>query len=174
MNNLVPKKNIVRLAVSVALLSMVLYFGGLLFVLREINNKKNIYNSTESASYKEEKARVIQSIVETNKESITTLQDFFVLKGDEVKFIEQIENVAHLSGIKFEISSIDIKTDQAESFKEDVYIKIMLTGSWKNIMSFIDKLEKMSFGVLVEKINLDANYSGNWSGFIDFIIFNIC
>ena len=46
-----------------------------------------------------------------------------------------------------------------------------LEGSWQNIIRFVDKLEKMPFGVLVENMSLDTSTSGNWFGFIEFILF---
>ena len=91
---------------------------------------------------------------------IQTLQNYFVQKDDEVKFIEQIEKIARASGVKFEMTSIDVKANQPNSFSENVNVKMKLEGFWRGVVSFIDKLEKMPFGVLVEKIDLDANVPG--------------
>jgi Tfp pilus assembly protein PilO len=171
MNNWIPKNKTVRFAAITALFSVILYFGSLFLVSRETNKIENAYYSTESDSYKEEKFRAIKAVAETNKEPIQTLQDFFVQKGDEAKFIEQIENIARASGIKFEISSIDVKANQANSFKEDVNVKMKVEGSWQDAMYFIDRLGKMPFGVLVEDVSLNADTPGKWSGSVEFIIF---
>jgi hypothetical protein len=171
MNNWIPKNKVVKIAAASALFSILLYFIGLLIVLNQIKKVENFYNDTNSESFKEEKFWAVKSIVETNSEPIQTLRNFFIQKGDEVKFIEQIEGVAKASSIKFEISSIDVKTDQASSFEEDVDVKMNTEGSWRNIMLFLDKLEKMPFGVSIEKVNLDANVPGNWSGSVEVVIF---
>ncbi|MFH0804312.1 MAG: hypothetical protein V1896_01800 [Candidatus Zambryskibacteria bacterium] len=171
MNSWIPKKKIVKLAIAIATVSVLLYFAGLLVVSNEIGKIENFYASSESELSKNEKSLAIKSIAETNKELIQTLKDFFIQKGDEVKFIEEIEGVARASSVKFEINSIDVKASQGDSFKEDVSVKMKTEGSWKNTLSFIDKLRKMPFGVLIEKINLDADAPGNWSGSIEFIIF---
>jgi hypothetical protein len=139
-------------------------------VSREIKKIEDFYLNSESESSKEKRFTVIKSIIETNNEPIQALQDFFIQKGDEVLFIEQIEKEARNLSVKFDID-IDIKENQADPFKEDVEVKIKINGSWRNIISFIDKLEKMPFGVLIENINLDADVSGNWSGLIELIIF---
>ena len=171
MNNWIPKNKIVEFAATIALFSVILYSIGLLIVFREIKKIEDFYRNTESESSKEERFLTIKSIAEANSESIQALRDFFVRKGDEVKFIEQIEGVARASGIKFEISSIDVKANQEDLFKEDVDVKISVEGSWKDIVYLINKLEKMSFGVLINEINLDANIVGSWIGSIDLVLF---
>lgn len=171
MNNWIPKKRIIEIAAITALFSAILYFSGLFIVLNKINSIKNFYKNIESETSKEERFWIIKSIVEANKESIQTLKSFFIQKGDEVKFIEQIEETAEMSSIEFNIVSIDAKPNQEDLFKEDVVVKMNVEGSWKNIMFFLNKLEKMPFGVSIEDVNLDAKAAGSWTGFIEFVIF---
>jgi len=171
MNNWVPQNKTIKFAAAIALVSVILYFGGLFVVLRETKKVEDTFHNTESSIYKEKEIRVIKSIVETNKESIKTLQDFFIQKGDEIEFIEKIESVAKSSSVKFEITSIDVEEAKGDSFKEDVNLKMKLEGSWIEVTSFLDKLEKMPFGVLVEEASLEANTPGDWSGLVEFIIF---
>lgn len=171
MNNWIPKNKIVKFAEALALFSMILYFIGLFLVINKIKAVENFYHGAESESFKEEKFLVIKSIAESNKESIQILRDFFIQKGDEVKFIEKIEETARASSLKFEISSIDVKANQTNSFKEDVSVKMKIEGTWSSIIYFIDKLNKIPFGVSIEKVSLGAPVAGEWSGSIDFIIF---
>jgi len=171
MDNWIPKNKIVKFAVAVALLCVVLYFSGLFIVLGEIKKVENLYNDTESEFSKEKKFWVIKSVAEANKETIQALKDFFIKKDDEVKFIEQVEEIARSSSVKFEIAFIDIKINQKSSFKEDVAVKMKIEGSWGSIISFTNKLEKVFFGVLVSNINLTADAPGHWAGFIEFIVF---
>jgi Tfp pilus assembly protein PilO len=171
MSNWIPKSKIIKFAAGTSLFGVALYFIALFVVLGEAKNLKNFYQNTESESSKEEKFRIINSIVETNKDSIQILENFFVKKDDEIKFIEQIEAVARISGIKFEIASIDAGANQPDSFKEDVDVKIAVEGGWREIMSFVNKLEKMPFGVLIENVSLDAKAPGIWTGSVKFVIF---
>jgi len=171
MNNWIPKNKNIMFVAILAFISIALYFGGLLIVLGETKKIETAFYNTESDSYKEEKIRVIKSITEINKESVKELQDFFIKKGDEVKFIEQIENVARSFAVDFEIMSINVKENKTASFKEDVILKMKIEGSWKEVMYFLNKLERMSFGVSIENLNLEANTPGNWSGIVEFIIF---
>jgi hypothetical protein len=173
MNNWIPKNKIVKFAVIIVSLSILLYFAGLWIVFNETKKIENFYRDTNSNLFKEERFWAIKSIAEINKEPIQTLRNFFVQKGDEVKFIEQTEGAAKASAIKFETSSINVNADSnsKNSFKENIDIRMNVEGSWGNIISFMDKLEKLPFGVFIQNINLDANVPGRWSGFIEFIIF---
>jgi Tfp pilus assembly protein PilO len=171
MNNWIPKNKIVKFAAITALLSIVLYFGTLFVISGKIKKIEADYHSTESDSYKGEEFLAIKSMVATNAQTVQTLQDFFVKKGDEAKFIDQIESAARASGIKFETSSIDVSSNQVDPFKENVDVKMAVEGSWRNIMSFIDKLSGMPFGILVLSTSLNADIPGNWSGSVEFIVY---
>jgi Tfp pilus assembly protein PilO len=171
MNNWIPNNKIVKFAAITALLSIVLYFSGLFIVFNETKGIENAYHSTESDAYKENEVGAIKSITDTNKESIQILQNFFLQKGDEAKFIEQIENAAKTSGIKFETSSIDVALSGSNSFEEDVDVTINVEGSWDDTMSFVDKLGKMPFGISVDNVSLTANTPGKWTGFVELVVF---
>jgi hypothetical protein len=171
MNNWIPKNKFVRFAAIAAILSFILYPLFLFIIIQKTNEIENSYRNTESASSKEERARALKSIAEANKELIQTLQDFLIQKGDEVKFIEQIEKIGRKSSVQFEISSINTKASQTNPFKEDIAIKMNTEGPWTNIMNFIDILEKMPFGVSIGNVNLDAKAPDVWSGSVEFIVF---
>ncbi|MEK7635119.1 MAG: hypothetical protein AAB446_01665 [Patescibacteria group bacterium] len=172
MNNWIPKNKTVRWAVSAVLVSVILYFVGVFVVFVEMKKLENLYNDTESQFSKEEKFRVIKSVADVNQETINKLRSFFIQKGDEVKFIEQIETIAKNAGIKFEIESIDVKTGQENSvFKEDIEVKMSMEGSWESALSFLNKLEKLPFGASVSGVSLNSSGLGTWSGSIKFIIF---
>ena len=46
-----------------------------------------------------------------------------------------------------------------------------ISGSWANLIGFLDMLNKMSFGVSIQNLDLDVNSWGGWGGSINFIIF---
>lgn len=171
MNNWIPKNKIVNSSVAILLVSIGLYFVGLLIISQKTIEIKDSYRNTESESFKEEKQLALKSASLSNTEDIQTLRSFFIQKGDEVEFIKQIENIGRKAGIKFEIDSIDLKTETSDSFKEDVMIKLSINGSWESVVSFLDMLEKMPFGVSVENLNLNTDMSGSWSGTLHLILF---
>lgn len=170
MSNWIPKNKTVYLATASALLSMILYFGGLYAVWNGIKKVEDFYSGTESASAKEQKFRAIRMAADENKDSIEILRNSFVKKGDEVKFIESIEEIASSSNIKFDIVSLDAKNDTS-SFKEDIKISAKTEGSWKNTIAFLDKLEKMPFAVSIESLDLNSYSDGIWSSTIKITVF---
>lgn len=171
MTKWIPKKEFLTSVTLVALLSVIIYFAGLFFVLGEVREIEDVYRNTESEFSKNEKARTLKSLAESNKEDIQTLREFFIQKGDEIEFIEKIEEIGRKSGTTFEIDSINPKLEQGDILKENIEVRINIEGSWSKIMNFIDMLEKTYFGVSIQNINLDINTPGQWSGFIEFIIF---
>ena len=170
-NNWVPKKKTVVTTLIILGLSIVFYLASLFVMVQKQKEIENVFRSTESEVSKGEKRWVLKSILSVYTEEIQTLRNFLIRKGDEVTFIEQIEGVGRVSGIQFEIKSIDLKTKVESSFKEDVMIKMSINGKWDNIISFIDHLEKMPFGVLIENFDLKTSGAGEWSGSISMVVF---
>jgi len=130
---------------------------------------KDLYQNSESKSSNEGKYLALKSLAEANKDDIAALRNFLIQKGDEVKFIEAIEEMATSSGIVYEITSIDVKPQNG--FKEDISVRMNVDGSWQRIMSFIDKLEKTSFGITVQSLNVDHLLDKGWNGVIEFTIY---
>lgn len=172
MNEWIPNSKILKLFISVAVFVIVIYIIGFCLVLNKIKKVENLSGSAESNLVKEEKINTIKSIAEDNKESIESLREFFIQKGDEVEFIEKIESVGRDTGVKFDIFSIEIDPKNENlQFHEKVVMKINIEGSWKGVVAFILKLEKLPFGVFIENIGLDSKNSGQWSGFINLATF---
>jgi len=173
MDNWTPHKKILKFSIFFSIFSILLYFLGLFFIYHHIQNKQSFEYGNESQSSKEERFWTIKSIVENNKDSIKILNDFFVSKSDEVGFIKKIEETAKNSEIDFEITSIDVKNDTVNPnpIKEDMSIQIKFKGSWNNIMTFVNKLEKLNFGVSISGLNIDLDENGNWAGNASLLVF---
>ena len=169
MNNWIPKNKILRFAAGLAVLGLVVYLAGVMIILMKTKKVESSYSNTESDLFKEQKFWAIKSVTDANEEPIKYLKDFFVRSGDEVFFIEIIEEMARISNINLEIVSIDIKPNQTDLFEEEVLVKIKVGGTWNGVMLFVDTLERMNFGVVIEDISLDAETAGNWVGAIEFI-----
>jgi Tfp pilus assembly protein PilO len=140
-------------------------------VFWQIKKIEDYYQNTESKSSVEEKIRSLELALTNNQGEVEMVRKFFVQKGDEISFIEQLEKLGNQVGLKFEITSIDVKPNQAKNLKEDVTVRVGVDGSWENIMKFVDGLEKMSFGVMVQDLNIDTKSETGWSGFLEFVVF---
>ncbi len=171
MQNWIPKKNTLVSVVLLATLSFLLYTVCLIIVFWQIRKIETYYQNTESKSSVEEKIRALKIAITNNQENIEMVRKFFVQKGDEVTFIERLETLGDDVGLEFEIASIDVKSNQAKNLKEDVTVRVGVDGSWENIMKFVDGLEKMPFGVMIQNLNIDTKSATGWSGFVELIVF---
>lgn len=169
--NWIPKKQTVVITSIFLVLCIITYLGALIIANQKQKEIENIYRNSESEVSKQERKWILKSALSLYAEEISTLRNLFIKKGDEVNFIEKIESLGQQSGIKFEIKSIDLKNKTEDSFKEDINIKISISGKWENILSFLDSLEKMPFGALVDSVDLDTNAPGEWEGNISLIVF---
>ncbi len=172
MNSWIPKSKIVKLIVGMVVLSFLFYLTGLFFVTRQTKKVEDLYVDLKSKSFEGEKIQAIKSIVNSNSLNLQILRDFFIKKGDEVKFIEEIEKVAKDANVKFEISSIDVKSSDEQSLSDDINVKMEIEGYWNDIIKTIDNLERLSFGVLIDNLSIDTvGGEGYWSGSISFRVF---
>ena len=171
MKKLIPKKSFLTFSFVTTGISVVVYVLGLLFVYGQIGKIESYYNNSESRSGREARVRAIKAAAEKYDKETESLRKFFIQKGDEVRFIEQIESAAKDSGIKFEIVSLNVRDGDNKSIKEDVLVRMAIEGSWQQTISFIESIQKMEFGVSVEEVGIDAGRPGLWSGFVEFLVF---
>lgn len=145
-----------------AFICLTVYFGGILYIQKELVKIKTSHEDIESEIYKKERIKALETLVMNNTDSIENLRNFFVRKDDEVKFIEYIEGTAKISGVDFEISTITSKTEEIGIPKEDILVRVAVRGAWNSVMKFIDTMEKGNFGVLIREVEMDNNSSGGW------------
>ncbi len=144
------------------------YFYILSVVLSNFKKVQNVYGDTGSDLFKKEKALKIKSIVLNNQDNLLKLDNFFLKKGEEVSFIESLEDFAVLNNLEMEINSIDTK--DIGGGKEGVVINIISKGDWGNIIKFLHKLERLDVGVSVDSSQLFLD-EDKWNLKIGFIVF---
>lgn len=169
-NNWLPKKKTLIMVSSVLVSAALLYLISVFVIIDKHRQIQNFYIDTESAVSKAEREWALKYIVTSYAGEIKSLRDFLVKKGDEVYFIEEIENLARTVGVGFTLRAIDLKESEVD-FKEDISVRLDVKGDWQTVTTFLDKLEKLSFGVLIENLDLKADSPGEWQGSISFLIF---
>lgn len=173
MNSWVPKTNIVIVAVALLCLSALVYGGALFVINKKVASIELAYSNTANTLALEEEARTLKVVADENYEKIDFVNKYFVEKGDELVFIEDIESVAKNLNIKFSIASITpVKPSSEGGESKEISVKMNMEGSWNSIASFVDRIEKLSFGVLVQNFSIDKQSGGVWGGSIEFLVFN--
>jgi Tfp pilus assembly protein PilO len=171
MNNWVPKNKTLRAAIVTAGFAVLLYVAGFVVVFLNIKRAENFYQNSESETARSEKIAAIKSVVEANKDSLSVVDSFFIKSGEEVGVIENIERVAKESGVEFSIVSIDESTKEENQFTESLRVKIEVSGSWRNVSVFLHQLERMPFGVILNKVDLNVSNEEGWFGVVEFDVF---
>lgn len=170
MNGWIPNKIIFRIVIGIFAVSVLIYVAALTLVYNKRGEIATYSDETQSMLAKEENSLKIKSILDNNSDSIKYVRNFFIEKGDEITFIETIEKVAKNAGVRSEISSIT-QAQNRDPEKEDIRVKVAFEGAWSRVATFLDELEKMPFGVVIQNINLDSKDPGKWSGMVEFIVY---
>ncbi len=171
MNYWLPKNKTLAISLGTVIAVALGYVVWVYLVNAKITQIERAYTESESAVAQQERARTIAAIAGSNKQEIQTLRDFFVASGDEVLFIERIEEIGKAAGLSFEIASISQGKAAGDAVKEDITLRIAMKGSWQSVMTFVKQLETIPFGVRITDFKMDTVTPGNWSGFIELIIF---
>lgn len=167
----IPKNKSLRLALLTMFLSVLLYIAGVFIASREARKVEDFYRDSESEFSKNERLLAIKSLAIANQESIEALRSFLVKKGEEASFIGQLEQTAKDSSVKIDIISIDDRLNPSDTFKQDINVKMTVSGSWEDVIRFVGRLEKMPFGVLLQGTSLNTDGGGEWDGFVELTAF---
>ncbi|MEK7642671.1 MAG: hypothetical protein AAB392_02645 [Patescibacteria group bacterium] len=167
----IPKKKILISAVSIMILSLLVYFTSVNILDGKIKEIENIYITNDAQLTEEDRMKTIISLSEIHMSSIEALRKFFIENGDEVSFIETIENLAKSNSVQMEIVNISQNKNSSSLIKEDLNIRVNISGKWQDILVFIKGLESLPFGVSVLNTHIDNIDEGLWSGGVDFVVF---
>ncbi len=149
-------KKIFLLLLIINIILITLFY--LLFLYVKIQNIKasDMENEIRNEIRKQESRSIMQEDLEKAIESGDKLNNFFVKKEDIVGFIEIIEDSVTNFGLKSEVKSVSTESNDTLNKVNAEYlrVKIDVTGSWENILSFIKFLENYPLKINIEKIFL--------------------
>ena len=92
MKNWLPNKKLIIISILVTFGGLVVYLISIYLVHSKMGQIERAFSETESAVAQEERARALSAVADQNKVEIEILRSFFVVAGDEVGFIEKIED----------------------------------------------------------------------------------
>lgn len=173
MNSWIPNKKIIVASSLTLFVCIVVYISFFILLKRKVHSIEVAYSNTASILSLEEQARVNRFIALENKDNIDFINQYFIERGDEVLFIEDIEKYARSLNLKFDIVSISpVKPTSSEVAIKETLVKMNLEGSWQNLIVFLDGLYKLPFGVSVQNFGFDKASNGIWGLTIEFVVFN--
>ena len=76
---------------------------------------------------------------------INKIQGVYIKKGEELKFITDIENISDAHGLEQKITRLNAITDNDKKNLETLTLDIRLTGGFTQIMNFLSDLESLKY-----------------------------
>lgn len=135
-------------------------FGLCFYLFTYIKQIDNMVSSRlaqiESELKADESLRSIKILMNDTKKERERMSLVFIQPDDTVNFIETIESLGDLTGVKLEIDSVGVdnlkskKTGSTELFR----ISLKTEGSWTNTIHFLTLLENVPHKISFENVNL--------------------
>lgn len=136
---------------------------------------------------REERLRSIKNLMNETKNQREKIANFFVQSDGSVEFMETVESLGEITGVKLEIESvgIDSSKNKTGSSTESFRLSVKAEGLWANVIHLLSMLENMPFkvsfdNVALNKISGESNSVKNkersssyWSGNFGFSVLKI-
>jgi len=152
-------KNIIIILIILNLAGVAVY--GFFIAKVSSLNKKIAYIEAEIRSQddKEKELKQIANSLGDAEDDRQLLSKAFVVKGEEIAFIEKIEELAGSASLSMKIDSINVIASEFKD-KDKITMKITGGGSWRSVYKFFVMLESMPYLVDVSRVAFNKNDDG--------------
>lgn len=157
-----------KIIIILSILSVIVVLSYLYLFTNIKRMDKTVSDRMAKIEYEFEKERQLQSIrnlMNDTKSEFGQIANFFIQPAGSVEFIELVESLAKIAGIKTEIESvgIDIAKNKTSSSTESFRVSLKTEGSWANSMHLLGLLESVPYKLAFDSINLQKMEDGNGS-----------
>lgn len=157
-----------KIIIILSILSVIVALSCLYLFTNIKRMDKTVSDRMAKIEYEFEKERQLQSIrnlMNDTKSEFGQIANFFIQPTGSVEFIETVESLANIAGIKIEIESvgIDIAKNKTSSSTESFRVSLKTEGSWANSMHLLGLLESVPYKLAFDSINLQKMEDGNVS-----------
>ena len=158
-NGMTRIKNIIIILIILNLAGVAVY--GFFIAKVSSLNKKIAYIEAEIRSQddKEKELKQIANSLGDAEDDRQLLSKAFVVKGEEITFIEKIEELARGASLSMKIDSINVIPSEFKD-KDKITMKITGGGSWRSVYKFFVMLESMPYFVDVSRVAFNKNDDG--------------
>lgn len=109
----------------------------------------------ESEVRLDESLRSIKVIMNETKKEREQINLIFIQPNGTVDFIEEVESLGRIAGVKLEIESVGVdNTKKTASSTESFRLSLKTEGSWANTMHLLSLLENMPHKISFENVRL--------------------
>lgn len=160
--------NAIKNIVFLVILNLIV-FGASFYLFASIKNiDKNVSArliQIESAADTEESLRSIKNLMNDTKKEREQIAGFFVQPNGTVDFIETVESLGGIAGIKLETESVGVEAlkNKTASSTELFRLSLRTEGSWGGTMHLLSLLENMPYKISFESVKLEKISAGSIS-----------
>jgi Tfp pilus assembly protein PilO len=151
------------------------YYWFFNFIKTETENNSILASKISLGIEQNDKLGDLQAAVKDTEVERTKLSSLFLANGSEVAFIEQIENLAKVSGLEEKTNNVSEALNQVSGAKS-LDIQLTVTGDWNNVMYFLGQLENLPYSLNIKNVSLNRQSSDSknktnlWIGAFDFSV----
>ena len=102
-----------------------------------------------------------QKELQSIKPELARIDEAFVPKDQPIEFINLLESLAQRTHNLFEIS---LTTGDVKKKEDGLFFQVRLTGSFSNLMHFLNYLQNMKYRVQVRTLDINAYGGGGSTG----------
>lgn len=132
-------------------------YGFLFLDVKKINkNSADLVNEIESLENREDRLRSIKNLITYTKKEREQITGFFVQPAGSIDFIETVESLGRIAGVKIEIGSVGVEAVKSKigSSTESLRLALKTEGVWSDTIHFLSLLESAPFKLSFETVNL--------------------
>ena len=129
--------------------------------LTKTNDRIGVLNREISlADAKQKNIRLLHQTLQSIERDKSRVDAVFVDEHSVVRFIENLEELAALSGVELEISSaaLPVETDEGGPI-----FNLSIKGGFGRLFRFFELLEKINFQIRIESASFNIFGSGIWN-----------
>lgn len=102
---------------------------------------------------KKSNSEIVKSKSKNFEERISAIDSNFMKRGDELNLIKILETIATQNGVTQTISPT-ISKDVSENLFYVMNLKLNITGSFKNVLNYIQSIESSQYYINITSINM--------------------
>jgi len=131
-------------------------FGACFYLFANIKKTDKVVSDRliqiESGIKKEESLRSIKNLIDNTKKERERIADFFIQPNGAVDFIEMIDSLGIIAGVKLEVESVGVEALKSETGADSESFRLSLKtkGSWDNTIHLLNLMESLPYQISFE------------------------
>jgi hypothetical protein len=103
--------------------------------------------------------RTLEKFLRANAELISRVEQYVIDEEGTAGFITYLESVARSKNVKLEVTNVELKptTDPQQNSFETLKLAFSLQGSWQNVVTFIEMMERMPYYSSITSVDILKN-----------------